>query len=37
LTFHIKDGVGDREFHKFEEAYSNPENNPDLAKYPNMG
>ena len=24
ITFHIKDGVTDREFSKFEEAYNNP-------------
>jgi hypothetical protein len=37
ITFHIKDGVTDKEFSKFEEAYNNPQNNPDLVKYPNMG
>jgi len=37
ITFHIKDGVTDREFSKFEEAYNNPMEHPDLARFPNMG
>jgi len=30
LTYHIKDGLGDREFGKFEETYNSPGNHPDL-------
>ena len=37
LTYHIKDGLADREFSKFEETYNNPSGHPDLAKYPTMG
>ena len=37
LTFHIKDGLQDREFTKFEETYNNPDKNENIVKYPAMG
>lgn len=37
LTFHIKDGMQDLSWHKFEEAYNNPGQREELAKYPTMG
>lgn len=37
LTFHIKEGLNDREFHRFEETYNYPDRNPVLEKYPAMG
>lgn len=37
LTFHIKDGLNDIAFHKFEEAYNHPLANQEIAKYPTMG
>lgn len=37
LTYHIKDGLGDTAYAKFEETYRHPELNPDIAKYPTMG
>jgi len=37
LTFHVKDGLGDKEFGKFMECYRNPDKNPDIARYETMG
>jgi len=37
LTFHIKEGLGDREFQKFEEVYNNPTSHPFITKYPAQG
>lgn len=37
LTYHIKDGLTDNAFSKFEETYNSPSSHPDLAKYPAMG
>lgn len=37
LTYHIKDGLSDREFAKFEETYNFPDRHPDLIKYSAMG
>lgn len=37
LTYHIKEGENDREFHKFVETYNNPQNNEILQKYPKYG
>ena len=37
LTYHIKEGLLDHQFHKFEETYNNPGSHPDLIKYPAMG
>ena len=37
LTYHIKDGLTDSAFSKFEETYNSPGSHPDLAKYPAMG
>lgn len=37
LTYHIKDGLADKEFAKFEDTYNNPSNCPDLTKFPCMG
>ena len=37
LSFHIKEGLTDREFGKFEDTYNNPDKNDNLVKYPAMG
>ena len=37
LTYHIKDGLEDREFKKFEETFNNPLNHPHMQKYACMG
>lgn len=37
LTYHIKDGLTDSAFNKFEQTYQDPAAHPDLAKYPTMG
>ena len=37
LTYHIKEGESDREFHKFVETYNNPGSNDVLQKYPKYG
>lgn len=37
LTYHIKEGLTDREFGKFEDVYNNPDKNDNLVKYPAMG
>lgn len=37
LTYHIKEGENDREFHKFTETFNNPGNNDTLKKYPKYG
>lgn len=37
MTYHIKDGLADKEFAKFEDTYNNPSNCPDLTKFPCMG
>ena len=37
LTYHIKDGLSDTAFNKFEETFNNPQNHPDLIKYAAMG
>lgn len=37
LTYHIKDGLSDPAFYKFEETYHKPDNQADLQKYPTMG
>lgn len=37
LTFHIKEGDSDKEFAKFMEAFTNPENNSVMEKYPCLG
>jgi tubulin--tyrosine ligase len=37
LTYHIKDGLADREFSKFEDIYNNPDKSDTLVKYPAMG
>lgn len=37
LTYHIKDGLADKEFVKFEETFNNPQSNPDVTKWNCMG
>ena len=37
LTYHIKDGLTDSQFHKFQEAFEQPLKNADIARYPCMG
>jgi tubulin monoglycylase TTLL3/8 len=37
LTFHIKEGLADREFLKFEECYNNASSSETLQKHPAMG
>lgn len=37
LTYHIKEGLQDREFLKFEETFKNPGEHAHLTKYPAMG
>ena len=37
LTWHIKEGENDKEFHKFEECFKNPGSNSTLNKYPKLG
>jgi tubulin---tyrosine ligase len=37
LTFHIKEGLSDREFEKFEMCYNAPGEHPHLQKYASMG
>lgn len=37
LTFHIKEGVTDKEFSKFEDVFNNPEMSPNLTNHPKLG
>jgi len=37
LTFHIKDGVNDSAFAKFEDIYNSPDKSDALHKFPAMG
>lgn len=37
LTYHVREGLSDRSFAKFEEVYNNPDKSECLANYPAMG
>lgn len=37
MTYHIKEGLQDREFNKFEDTFNNPEKNENLRKFIAMG